>query len=126
MDKPRTMSVKDYLIRVMSLKTNTPIKVIEAVVNHQSQALNKALQHDEIFSAELSGFGKFIFNHKKAKKKFDKNLSKQALFNHTLETEELTDKQRSSSELKLRNTENWINNIKTKLEKCPNLLNILI
>jgi nucleoid DNA-binding protein len=124
MDKPRTMSVQDYLIRVMSHKINTSVKIIEAVIIHQTQALNKALQHDEIFSAELSGFGKFIFNHKKAQKKYDKNLSKEIFFTTLLLDPENTDKQKQSNTLKLENTKKWLEGIKTKLQKCPSLQNI--
>lgn len=124
MDKPRTMSVKDYLIRVMSIKTNTSVKIIEAVVNHQMQSLNLAIQDNSIFTAELSGFGKFIFNHKKALKKYEKNISKEQFFSNALNTPDLEEKKIKSLNLKLTNTQNWMKNIKPKLQQCPNLQNI--
>lgn len=123
MDKPTSMSVKDYLVRILSVRTNTPVKTIEAIVAHQMDGLNKAIQSDNIFSAEMSGFGKFLFNHKKAKKKFDKNLSKEITFTNILNRPELTEKQIASNTLKLENTRKWMNGIKPKLDKCPKLQN---
>jgi hypothetical protein len=124
MDKPVSMSTKEYLIRKMSLETNTPIKIIDAVVAHQMQGLNQAIQDDLIFTAELSGFGKFLFNHKKAQKKYEKHLSKENVFTNILAKSDITDKQKHSYTLKLRSTEQWLEGIKTKLQKCPNLQNI--
>jgi hypothetical protein len=124
MDKPTTMSVKDYLVRVLSSRTNTPVKIIDAIVVHQMNGLNKAIQTPGIHSAEISGFGKLLFNHKKAQKKWEKNLSKERLFATTLEKVDLTEKQKTSSGLKLENTREWMRGIKPKLEKCPKLQNI--
>lgn len=124
MDKPISMSVKDYLIRILSIRTNTPAKTIEAVVNHQMEGLNKAIQSDVIFSAEISGFGKFLFNHKKAKRKMDKNISKEQTFLNLLNKPDLTERQIASYTLKLENTRKWMDGIKPKLEKCPKLQNI--
>lgn len=124
MDKPITMSVKDYLTRVLSIRTNTPLKTIEAVVAHQLDGLNKAIQADNIFSAELSGFGKFLFNHRKAHKKMIKNISKEEVFTNILKKPDLTEKQIASYTLKLENTKKWMEGIKPKLDKCPQLQNI--
>ena len=123
MDKPISTSVKDYLIKKMSVRTNTASKIIDAVVSHQIEGINKAIQNDSIFSVEVSGFGKFLFNHKRAKKKMEKNLSKEVLFSSYLENPELTDKQRASYTLKLENTRKWMEGIKPKIEKCPKLQN---
>lgn len=124
MDKPISTSVKDYLIKRMSVRMNIPQKTIEAIVTHQMEGINKALQSDNKFSVEMSGFGKWIFNHKKAQKKYEKNLSKEKVFTTLLEKPDLTDKQRASYELKLANTRRWIEGIKPKIEKCPKLQNI--
>jgi hypothetical protein len=63
-NKPISMSMKDYLIRVQSVKVMISEKVIEAVVNHQFQSASLAMRTNN--SIELSGFGKFYFNTKKA------------------------------------------------------------
>ena len=61
-----SMSVKDYLMRVYSVRNNIPLKIIEAVIGHQFDEAHKALRNND--SIEISGFGKFIFNKKKALK----------------------------------------------------------
>ena len=70
MDKPISLSVKDWLIRKMAVKMMVSEKTIEAVVNHQFQSANEALSQNK--SVEISGFGKFIFNDKKGQKKMAK------------------------------------------------------
>jgi hypothetical protein len=66
-NKPNSMSMKDYLIRVQSVKAMTSEKIIEAVINHQFQSASLAMRTNN--SVELSGFGKFYFNTKKAIKR---------------------------------------------------------
>ena len=45
MDKPISMSVKDYLIRTLAVKIMVSEKVIETIVNHQFQSANEAMEH---------------------------------------------------------------------------------
>lgn len=65
-----SMSVKEYLIRTLAIKLAVNEKTIEAVVNHQFQSANEAM--DVNHSVEISGFGKFMYNEKKAVKKLAK------------------------------------------------------
>jgi len=113
MDKPISMSVKDYLMRKMSVRTNRPLKIIEAVIEYQLQGANEALKTNN--SVEISGFGKFIFNVKKAQKKYDKHLSKENIFRNLLENPSLTDIKKTSLLLKLENTLKFIESLKPKL-----------
>ena len=57
MNKPQSMSHKDFLIRTLAVKLSVNEKMIEAIVNHQFQSANEAM--DLNHSIELSGFGKF-------------------------------------------------------------------
>lgn len=114
MDKPISMSTKEYIMRVMSVRTNTPLKTIEAVVDFQMQGANEALQHH--YSIELSGFAKFFFNYKKALKKMEKNLSKKENFERMLLNPDITETKRNSLNLKLENTIKFIENLKPKLD----------
>jgi len=66
-NKPKSMSHKEYLVRALSIKLAMSEKTIEAVVNHQFQSANEAM--DVNHSLELSGFGRIVFNNKKAMKK---------------------------------------------------------
>ena len=100
-------------MRKQSVRTNKPLKIIEAVIEHQLQGANEALKDKN--TIELSGFGKFIFNVKKAKKKLDKNLSKEKFFRNALEEHDITESKKKSVSLKLENTIKTIESIKPKL-----------
>lgn len=76
-NKPKNMSHKEYLVRALSIKLAMSEKLVEAVVTHQFQSANEAM--DTNHSLELSGFGRIIFNNKKAIKKlagYEKKLEK--------------------------------------------------
>lgn len=118
MDKPISMSVKDYLIRLMSVKMMLSEKTIEAVVNHQFQSANVALQENN--SLEISGFGKFYFNQKKAQKRMEKMLSKAELFAKQAADESLSEQRRNSAAVKLANTVAAIEVLKPKLQTDEN------
>lgn len=114
MDKPITMSVKDYLCRLLSIKRNISIQIIDAVVTSQFKQANTALKNNN--SIELSGFGKFLFNHKKAYKKWQVALSKKQKFEELYNKSDTDEKKRSYS-VKLKNTIDWMEQIKPKLER---------
>ena len=60
-------SVKDMLIRTTSVKLAINEKIVQKVVDYQFISANEAMNHHH--SVELCGFGKFMFNNNKAKKK---------------------------------------------------------
>lgn len=72
MDKPISLSMRDYLVRKMAVKLMMSEKTIDAVIAHQFNSANEALSNN--YSVELSGFGKFFFNEKKAQKKLARLL----------------------------------------------------
>lgn len=74
MEKPVSMTVKDFLIRKMAVKMRVSEDVLQAVVAHQFKSANRAMQDN--FKVELSGFGLFLFNYKKANKKMRKLINK--------------------------------------------------
>jgi len=114
MDKPISLSVKNFLIRRMSVDMAIPEKVIEAVVNHQFNAMLDAMSTCN--SVELSGFGKFLFNSKKAAREMQKQLVyKQACEN--LLSQELTEQKRKSVQAKLDTVEANIAALKPKLHE---------
>lgn len=65
-DKPTTLSLKDYIIRKMSVKMRMSEDVIQAVINHQFKHLNECLKDNN--TLEISGLGKFVFREKAAQK----------------------------------------------------------
>lgn len=121
MDKPISMSVKDYLIRKLSVQLMMGEKTIEAVVNHQFRSANIALQDNN--SVELSGLGKFHFNYKKAVRKMEKLVSKMNMFHSQVNNMELSEQKRISANNKLVNTLAQIETLKPKLnvEHQPDL-----
>lgn len=114
MDKPSNMSVKDYLMRIMSIRANIPLKTIEAVVDHQFTEAHKAL--DKNFSIELSGFCKFIYNTKKAEKKLERLLIKEKEYMDIINDPNTSENKVKSVSHKLEIARQIIDQIKTKLD----------
>ena len=106
MDKPISLSVKDFIIRKMAVKLMMSEKTIDDVINHQFNSANEALKYNN--SVEISGFGKFLFNQKKAIKRLNVLLSKEELYNSVILTC-TTEERKTSIQLKL-------NTIKTEIE----------
>lgn len=113
MDKPISMSVKDYLIRTLAVKIMVSEKVIETIVNHQFQSANEAM--DLHNSLEISGFGKFYFNEKKAKKKIAALLGKKLAMERYLADPNTTEQKRHASKVTLEKTEALIKLLNSKV-----------
>ena len=112
MDKPISMSVKDYLIRTLAVKMLTSEKTIETVINHQFQSANEAMDLNN--SLEISGFGKFYFNEKKATKRLGQLTAKKQAMEKIISDETTSEQKRRSSQVTLEKTEALINLLKTK------------
>ena len=112
MDKPISMSVKDYLVRTLAVKMMVSEKTIETVVNHQFQSANEAMDVNN--SLEISGFGKFYFNEKKATKRIGQLNAKKQAMERLISDETTSEQKRRSSQVTLDKTEALINLLKTK------------
>lgn len=112
-NKPVSLSVKDFLIRRLAPKMMLSEKTIEAVVHHQFQEANQALSKHK--SLEISGFGKFIFNEKKAIKQMAKFESQKALFSRMANDETLSEQKRLSASKKLQSALDNIKALKPKM-----------
>lgn len=117
MDKPASMSTRDFLIRKMSISMNIPLKTIEQVVKHQFEGINEAFRHHH--TIEMSGFGKFVLNYKKAVKMLEKNYSKVRVYKEFLLDETLTEQKRASWQLKMDNSIKQIDLLTKKVDR-PN------
>jgi nucleoid DNA-binding protein len=113
MDKPISMSVKDYLVRTLAVKMMISEKTIETVINHQFQSANEAMDTNN--SIEISGFGKFYFNEKKAKKRLEDLTRKKNLMLEFLASAETSEQKKRSSQVTLEKTEALINLLKSKI-----------
>lgn len=102
MDKPISMSVKDFLIRTLAVKMLTSEKTIETVINHQFQSANEAMDTNN--SIEISGFGKFYFNNKKALKRIGALIAKKGAMERILADDTITEQRRRAATITLEKT----------------------
>jgi Bacterial DNA-binding protein len=123
MDKPISMSVKDYLVRTLAVKMMISEKTIETVVNHQFQSANEAMDTNN--SIEISGFGKFYFNEKKAQKRLTDLNRKKNLMLEFIASAETSEQKKRSSQVTLEKTEALINLLKSKTTYEDQLLSDL-
>jgi len=113
MDKPQSLSMREYLVRTLAVKLMLSEKVIDSVIVHQFSEANAAMSSND--SIEISGFGKFLFNQKKAHKQMEKLFSKERYFSELLKTD-LSEAKKQSTLNKLNNTILGIEALKPKLK----------
>jgi hypothetical protein len=107
------MSVKEWLIKRMAISMVVSEKIIDAVVTYQFDSANDALNVNK--SVEISGFGKFYFNQKKALTQYNKLLAIKKAYENMLETD-ITDVRRNAVTLKLQILETSIKTLKPKIQ----------
>lgn len=117
MQKPKSLSIKDYLIRKMSVKTLIPEQTIDNIITHQFKQASQAMLSPDVNSVEISGFGKFLFNRKKAYKKLEKMYSQKTVFSRIIESSVHSEAQKASAYNKLQNTLKGIEELKPKLDE---------
>jgi len=99
----------------MAVKMMVSEAVIEEVISHQFKSAQEAMKTPDIESVEISGFGKFLFNKKKAlntMEKFKLNIERSLT---TLSIPDITPAQKKRAELIVRTNTEEINILKSKL-----------
>jgi hypothetical protein len=91
-----------------------PEKIIDAVVTHQFDSANDAVNLYK--SVEISGFGKFLFNEKKALAQYNKLLAIKQAYERML-TEDISETKRNALELKMKIVESSIKSLKPKINE---------
>ena len=114
MNKPNTMSVKEYIIKRMSISLVISEKMIDQVVQHQFDSANDALNTND--TVEISGFGKFFFNTKKANTHYNKLLAMKQAYENTLADPLTTEKKRHSTEQRMITVLSDIKMLKPKIK----------
>lgn len=114
-DKPKSMSVREWITKKLAQEIMIPEMVIKQVVAHQFDSAYEALVDNN--SIEISGFGKFYYNEKKANKERNWLLTKQAACEEILNSETATDKERQKAERELHQIIDNIKYIDTKHEQ---------
>jgi len=98
-EKPANMSVREYLSKLLGKRENISERVISSVVTHEYDSANAALQNKN--SIEISGFGKFYYNVKKAERTMQKCLSQKKAYQEILDKPGISDKKRHANEQKI-------------------------
>jgi nucleoid DNA-binding protein len=115
MERPSTMSVKEWIIKKMSISMVISEKTIDQVINHQFDSANDALNTND--TIEISGFGKFLFNKKKAITQYNKLLQMKQSYENILADPEVTDKKKHSIQLRLDTALTDIKTLKPKMNE---------
>ena len=105
-NKPTSMSVREWLTKLLSTKEATPQSTISAVITHQFDGAYEALKTKN--SIELAGFGKFYYNVKRSEKEMSKLLLKKQATKEVLLDDSISDKKRVSYEKRLNTVNNNI------------------
>lgn len=100
MDRTSILPIKDWIIKNISVEKKIPEKLIQTIITHQVETANKQLR--KVHSVEFSGFGKFIFNERKAVHKLNKMEDIKRRLENMLLDETLILKKRRSAEYKLK------------------------
>lgn len=90
-------------------------KIIDSVVTHQFDSANDALNVNK--SVEISGFGKFYFNSKKAVTQYNKLLKIKQSYETSLADENITDTRRNALLLKMQIVDSSIKTLKPKIDE---------
>jgi len=114
-NKPSTMSVKEWIIKKMAINMVVSEKIIDSVVTHQFDSANDALNIHK--TVEISGFGKFYFNNKKAFKQLERWDKIKGAYEKILANENTTLEKRSNTEVRLKNLLISIKTLKPKVNE---------
>jgi len=98
----------------MSVRMLIPEFTLDAIVSHQFQSATQAMLNTK--SVEISGFGKFVFNDKKAVKKMEKLISQKALFEKLMNDDSLSEQRRNNARLKYESVTLNISVLKPKID----------
>lgn len=114
MEKPLSMSVKEWITKKMSINMVISERIIDQVINHQFDSANDALNTND--TIEISGFGKFLFNNKRALTQYTKLLQMKQAYENMLADPDITDKKKHSTELRLNTALTDIKILKPKMK----------
>ena len=112
---PKKLTTREKLIKKISSEKVISQMVIELVVKHQFDSAHEALKTNE--SVELSGFGKFLFNIKKAKRRMGQLEKVRNTYSEMLKNPEMPEKQAAFIKGKLSGLNIALSSLKLKLTK---------
>jgi len=113
--KPQSMTLKEWLIKKMAVNMVISEKIIDAVITHQFDSANDAVNIHK--SVEIAGFGKFYFNQKKADRQYEKLIKIKEAYERMLLDENITDTKRNAVTLKIQIVNSSIKSLKPKVNE---------
>lgn len=93
------LPLRQQLIKKMVVDMAIPQSTIEAVISHQFQSAVKAMESN--FSVEISGFGRFTYNKKRALKMITTNDRNLRDLNAELASEDISPTRKLKVEMKI-------------------------
>lgn len=108
------MPLKEFIIKKLSLRLNTPERTIDAVLTHQFVEAFQATTSKN--TVELSGFGKFVFNQKKAHRRMEKYITYHKIYTEELLQEDITEERKRNLTTRLNSLNKNIEHLKPKLK----------
>lgn len=114
MNKPTSMSLKEWIIKKMAINLVISERIINTIITHQYDSANDALETAE--TLEISGFGKFTFGVKKAHRIYASLLRLKKTHEDTIADEATSDKRKHSAEHKLASVLVSLRNLKPKIK----------
>ena len=119
--RKKKLTVMEEIVKELSMDKLIPEKLINQVVMHQFNSAHDALKNN--FSVEISGFGKFLFNTKKAERKLKKLNDIKRAYENQLTNVDIPEKKANYIKGKLSSANITINSISLKLNNRENVDN---
>lgn len=114
MRRKKKLTTIEEIVKELSIEKVIPEKVINQVVMHQFNSAHDALKNN--FSVEISGFGKFLFNTKKAERKLKKLNDIKKAYEKQLAKPDIPEKKANYIKSKLSGANLTINSLSLKLK----------
>ena len=112
-ERPHSVSHRDWFVRNLAESLKIDQGVVDKVIKHQFDSVILATHNNK--SVEISGFGKFIWNHKRALSKLDTMDKQIRAFRNKISN--------STSELKISKWNDIIDEMLLKRQMLINRIN---
>ena len=117
--KSANTPIKEYIIKRLAVNKVTDKliseKTMDLVISHQFESAIKAMMTNN--TVEISGFGKFLFNFKRAQKELTKYEKIREHYTSMLQNTSLSEEQRKDLEDKLAIANDGIKNLKPRVDE---------
>jgi len=117
--KSANTPIKEYIIKKIAVNKVTDKliseKTMDLVISHQFESAIKAMMTNN--TVEISGFGKFLFNFKRAQKELTKYEKIREHYTSLLQNTSLSEEKRKDLEDKLAIANDGIKNLKPRVDE---------